>query len=282
MSKILITGTSSGFGRMAVETFAKKGHQVIATMRGVKGKNAEAAAALSAIDGVQVEELDVTNQATIDAVAAKVGGVDVLINNAGLGQMGLTETFTAEDAHRVFDVNYYGVIRMTNAFLPAMRAKGEGLIINISSTLGQITMPFVAHYCPSKHALESYTESLKMDLAYTGVELAMIQPGGFGTNFFGNLLPASKPEVAEAYGEMAEAPAKMGASLGEAFGGPDAPSPMLVVDAMVALVEAPKGKRPFKTPVDPMGQSFIEAINEMHDSKQHEMLVMYGMAPTEA
>ena len=137
---ILITGTSSGFGRRAVETLAAKGHTVVASMRGVSGKNAEAA---ESIEGwskdssakVFVVELDVADSASVKKGVAeaidKASGLDVVVNNAGIVNMGVQEAFSIEQAKQVFDVNTFGPMRVTNAVLPHLREKKAGLIIHI-------------------------------------------------------------------------------------------------------------------------------------------------------
>ncbi|MEM6987174.1 MAG: SDR family NAD(P)-dependent oxidoreductase, partial [Pseudomonadota bacterium] len=139
---ILITGASSGFGALTVESLVAAGHRVVGTVRDPAGRNAEAAARLAKL-GVDTVDLDVTDEASVNAgvaaAEAKLGHIDVLINNAGVGVHGLQENFSAEDMHRVFDINFYGVHRMARAVLPAMRERRAGLIVNISSLLGRVT-----------------------------------------------------------------------------------------------------------------------------------------------
>ena len=170
-NNILITGiqqvlgsSSPGFvGRKAVETLAAKGHTIVASMRGVNGKNAEAAKSIEswAKDNnakVLVVELDVADSASVDKGVAeaidKAGGLDVVVNNAGIANMGVQEAYTIEQAKQVFDVNTFGPMRVTNAVLPHLREKKAGLIVNISSILAQFALPYMGIYCASKAALE--------------------------------------------------------------------------------------------------------------------------------
>src|SRR5260370_25320276 len=139
MSKtVLITGTSSGFGRDTAETLRRAGHTVYASMRGVEGKNREAAEALRNL-GIKTVELDVSDDASVEAgvkqVLAEAGKIDVLVNNAAIMSVGVTEAFTAEQAKVVFDTNVIVLLRVTPAVLPSMRHKPAGPIINIRSIL---------------------------------------------------------------------------------------------------------------------------------------------------
>src|SRR4029450_5856368 len=161
---ILITGTSSGFGRDTAETLQQAGHTVSASMRDGESKNREAAAALQKL-GIKSVELDVSDAASVEAAVEKVlaeaGKIDVLINNAGIGSAGVTEAFTAEQAKVVFDTNVIGLLRITRAVPPSMRERHDGLIINISSILGRVTFPFLGIYGASKFAVEALTDSLR-------------------------------------------------------------------------------------------------------------------------
>jgi len=144
---ILITGASTGFGRDAAETLSRAGHAVFASMRDPHGRNREHAEALRR-QGIEVVELDVGNDASVDhavsEMLARAGRIDVLINNAGIASAGVTEAFTADQARVVLDTNVVGLLRTTRAVLPAMRRRRDGLIVNIGSILGRVTLPFFA------------------------------------------------------------------------------------------------------------------------------------------
>ena len=145
---ILITGANSGFGKLMVADLLKAGHNIVGSLRDIAGRNASNAAELEA-QGVAVIEIDVTDGSSVEAGVAQamreLGNIDVLINNAGIGAHGLQENFSAEDFRRLFDINVFGVQRMCRAVLPGMRAHGSGLVLNISSLLGRVALPFYGH-----------------------------------------------------------------------------------------------------------------------------------------
>jgi len=187
---ILITGASSGFGRDTAETLFRAGHTVYASMRGAQGKNREAAEALRKL-GIKTVELDVTDDASVEAgvknALAEAGKIDVLVNNAGIASVGVTEAFTAEQAKVIFDTNVIGLLRVTRAVLPSMRKRRDGLIINIGSVLGRVTFPFFGIYGASKFAVEALTDSLRYEVSQLGVEVVEVQPSGYPTNFFASI-----------------------------------------------------------------------------------------------
>ena len=204
MSKtILITGSSSGFGRDTAETLHHAGHTVYASMRGVQGKNREAAEVLRKL-GIKTVELDVSDDTSVEAgvkaVLAEAGKIDVLVNNAGIASTGVTEAFTTEQAKAIFDTNVIGLLRVTRAVLPSMRQQHDGLIINIGSILGRVTFPFVGIYGASKFAVEALTDSLRYEVSQLGVEVVAVQPSGYPTNFFTNIQTPAGIEVTESYG----------------------------------------------------------------------------------
>jgi NAD(P)-dependent dehydrogenase (short-subunit alcohol dehydrogenase family) len=246
---IVITGCSSGFGYDLALTLARRGDRVYATMRAPGSRNAEA----ESLD-VRVLDLDVTDDASVDAaaetVAAESGAADVVVNNAGQMFLGITEAFTAAEFTRQLDVNVVGVHRVNRAFLPAMRARGTGLLVNISSTAGRVAVPFVGVYHASKWGLEGYTQALRGELASTGVDVVIVEPGPFTTSLF-----PSSPQPEDADGRGTSYPAAVHAAhagLGAAFEGlfadPQAPTdPAIVVDAIAGIVAMAPGTRPFRT-----------------------------------
>ncbi len=180
---ILITGCSSGIGRMTAKFFQEKGWNVIATVR----NNPETDTELQALDNVLVVALDVTQQDTIkSAIAAgieKFGNIDVLVNNAGYGSYGLLEATPEHKIRMQYDVNVIGTLMMCKAILPHFRAKQAGTIINISSMGGKITFPMGTLYHGSKFAVEGMTEALSFELASIGIQVKLIEPGMINTNF---------------------------------------------------------------------------------------------------
>tara|TARA_R110002096_G_scaffold24948_15_gene78541 strand:+ start:553 stop:1671 length:1119 start_codon:yes stop_codon:yes gene_type:complete len=279
---ILITGCSSGFGRLAAERFARQGNRVYATMRGVDGKNAAVSGELLAIakdEGLdlRVLELDVCSTTSVNAAAARVleesGAPDVVINNAGQMFVGVTEAFDDEELARQLDINMVGVHRVHRAFLPAMRAKGSGLSISVSSVAGRLAIPFFGVYHASKWALEGYSQALRTELASSGVDVVLVEPGPFTTALF----PTS-PKPADADGRAATYPAvvpetfeALGKSFEQLFESDDGSTdPMHVVDRFAELVAMAPGSRPFRSVV---GVNFgVEELNKLCEPQEAAVL----------
>ena len=257
MSKtILITGASSGFGRDTAKTLHRAGHTVYASMRDAQGKNRAAAEGLREL-GIKTVELDVCDDASVDAgvknVLAEAGKIDVLLNNAGIASVGVTEAFTTDQAKAIFDTNVIGLLRVTRAVLPSMRQEREGLIINIGSILGRVTFPFLGIYGASKFAVEALTDSLRYEVSQLGVEVVAVQPSGYPTNFFASIQTPVGTEVTESYGEVGQIPDAMFETFRSRFEGEDAPNPHDVAEAVAVLVGQSKGSRAARTVV---GESF--------------------------
>lgn len=183
---VLITGATAGIGRHAALYLAARGFRVIAT-----GRNSEALAELSveAKGDLTPLRLDVTDQASIDSAVQVVDritgghGVDVLVNNAGYGDIAPMETTTDKDLRAVFDTNVFGLMAVTRAFLPRMRERGAGRIINVSSLGGLFTLPLFGAYNATKHAVESMSDALRIELRPFGVEVSLVEPGPIRTKF---------------------------------------------------------------------------------------------------
>lgn len=181
-----ITGVSSGFGRALSQAALDAGHRVIGTVR-----SAEDASAFEAmLPGRAIaRQLDVTDHASVERVALEVektvGPVDVIVNNAGYGHEGILEESPLEDMRRQFEVNVFGAVAVIKAFLPAMRVRRSGRILNITSMGGFITMPGIAYYCGSKFALEGISEALAKEVAGLGIDVTAVAPGSFRTDWAG-------------------------------------------------------------------------------------------------
>ncbi len=279
MSKtILITGASSGFGRDTAETLSRAGHKVFAAMRDVAGRNRAHAEALRG-QGLHVVELDVTDDASVEAAVAQVlaqaGRVDVLVNNAGIASAGVTEAFTADQAKVLFNTNVVGVLRTTRAVLPAMRAAGDGLIINIGSVLGRVTFPFFGIYGASKFAVEALTDSFRYELSQLGVDVVLVQPSAYPTNMYTSIQQPADAARGQAYGAVGEIPAKMFETFTQMFSAAGAPNPHDVAAAITTLVATPKGSRPARSVV---GQPFgADAVNAATAPVQQGVLDALGL-----
>ena len=251
---IFITGTSTGFGRLMAHSFSQAGYTVVATMRDIQGRNTSVAQELSALPNTEVLELNVTSdesvQAAVQQIVSKHGRIDVLINNAGIYAVGIQEAFSVSQAHRIMDVNYYGVLRLYQAVLPGMRKAQDGLIINISSGYGLVSFPFVVPYCASKFALEALTEGSQAELMTQGIENVLIEPGAYPTDLFDKSHYFDRPEIAQAYGQgVSDFMVVAGKALEDAMARTGA-NPQVIADAALALVKMDKGTRPLRTPLD--------------------------------
>ena len=275
MKNIIITGSSSGFGLKAAKDFADKGHKVFATMRKPDGKNAEKKAELEGhSSNIKVLDMDVTDDTSvknaINAVLAEISNIDILINNAGIMYLGITEAFSVEQAKFQMETNYFGAIRVMQAVLPSMRKSGAGLIINTSSLVGRMSPPFFGTYTATKHALEGYTQALRYEVSPFGVDVVLVEPGPFGTGLLASGQAPAHSAVLETYGELAGVPTAMGENFAQMLQSENAPDPQWVVDAYLKLVEMPAGKRPTRTVV---GITWgVDEINELTQSIQDRVL----------
>lgn len=287
--KIFITGTSSGFGLLTVYSLLSKGYTVFASMRQLEGKNASAAQnikdyAANTIGKTHLIDLDVTQDTSVEAAIQKAlhleGNIDVLINNAGLGGGGYTEGFTVDQLQEMFNVNLFGVHRLMRAALPSMRAQGEGLIINVSSVMGRFVIPYAGAYTSTKFALEGLTETYRYEVASTGVDVLIVEPGGFATDFGRNMLSPHDSDRIQTYEELASAPDQMWDGFMESMeANKDVANPQLVADAMVKLIETPAGQRAFRTVIDPMaGNQNRQLINEAQEKMQSMFFEAMGMS----
>lgn len=185
---VLITGCSTGIGLASAKFFLKNDWNVVATMR-----NASCAAAesLATASSALVLTLDVCDRASVEsavrAAIERFGAIDVLVNNAGFAVFGPMEYVSEEQMKRQYDTNVFGAIRVIQAVLPHMRRRGSGVIVNVSSSGGKVTIPYCSIYHGSKFALEGMSECLAMEVAAHGVQVRLVEPGPVNTNFMANL-----------------------------------------------------------------------------------------------
>jgi NAD(P)-dependent dehydrogenase (short-subunit alcohol dehydrogenase family) len=281
---IIITGASSGFGRVTAETLAQHGHTVYAAIRDMTGKNQPIARELQRTAQAEhtrlhVIELDVTDtdsvERAVQTVVSEAGRLDVLVNNAGIAYAGITEGFTPEQATAQFDVNVIGILRTMRAAVPVFRQQGSGLIINIGSILGRVTFPFFGLYGATKYALEALTEGYRYELSQLGIDVALLQPSAYPTAMYANMQgPADSPCVDE-YGDVAKIPSAMLEQFGKLLSAPNAPKPQEVADAIRHLVGQPAGSRPFRTVVGP--DFGAETVNAQTAPVQAEVLKGLGL-----
>jgi NAD(P)-dependent dehydrogenase (short-subunit alcohol dehydrogenase family) len=227
----LVTGASSGIGKAAAHALVAAGFEVVGTSR----RTADADGGR----GVTMLDLDVASDEAVAAVVEEVierfGRLDVLVNNAGIGSAGAAEEHSIAQVQRIFDVNVFGLIRMTKAVLPVMRAHGGGRIINVSSVLGFVPAPYMAAYAATKHAIEGYSESVDHEVRGHGVRVLLVEPAYTRTAFDSNVVQADAPlplyaDQRQIFDEVMTAALK---------GGDD---PMVVAKAIVAAATDAKPK----------------------------------------
>ncbi|MBM7663034.1 NAD(P)-dependent dehydrogenase (short-subunit alcohol dehydrogenase family) [Bacillus mesophilus] len=185
----VVTGSSSGFGLLTCLTFARAGYRVIATMRNIeKSEHLLRIAKQDGVDSlIHVEELDVTSDSSIEKfqmLMQQTERIDVLVNNAGYAGAGFVEEIPVEEYRKQFETNVFGVISVTQSILPMMRKQGSGKIINVSSISGRIGFPGLSPYIASKHALEGWSESLRLEMKPFGIDVVLIEPGSYQTNIW--------------------------------------------------------------------------------------------------
>jgi NAD(P)-dependent dehydrogenase (short-subunit alcohol dehydrogenase family) len=275
MKNIIITGSSSGFGLKAAKDFADKGYKVFATMRNPEEKNAKVKAELEAYSShIKVVDMDVTNDKAVKEamsnILSQAENIDILINNAGIMYIGITEAYSVEQARFQMETNYFGAIRTMQALLPSMRKAGSGLIINTSSLVGRMSPPFFGTYTATKHALEGYSQALRYEVSPFGVDIVMVEPGPFGTGLLASGQAPAHSDTLESYGELAGVPTAMGENFAQMLQSEDAPDPQWVVDAYLKLAEMPFGSRPTRTVV---GITWgVDEINELTQPIQDSVL----------
>jgi NAD(P)-dependent dehydrogenase (short-subunit alcohol dehydrogenase family) len=277
---VLITGTSSGFGRLIAETLARKNFQVFATMRDLNGRNAAAAREIADLAkreslSLQPLELDVTEDTSVERavskVAMKCGRIDVLVNNAGYGIMDLAESVTMAQAQRQFDTNFFGVLRMNRAVLPVMRRQGSGLLLHVSSGAGRLAIPGMGLYCASKFAMEALAETYRYELAGLGIDSVIIEPGAYATPIMQKLERGEDPGRKAGYGEMAQVPEGLQAKIASSRS-----NPQEIADAVLQIIETPAGQRQLRYRLGPGGPG-VERINALTDEVQAQMLEAFGI-----
>src|SRR5258707_2296291 len=285
---IVITGASSGFGRLSANALANAGHTVYASMRGTTGRNAAQVADVEKFardNGVDLRaiELDVGSQESVDAAIAKIvaeqGRVDVVIHNAGHMAFGPAEAFMPEQLAELYDINVLSTQRVNRAALPQLRKQGKGLLVWVSSSSSAGgTPPYLAPYFAAKAGMDALAVVYAREVARWGIETSIIVPGAFtgGTNHFAHAgSPADKERAAEyeagPYKGFADDIMKGFASIVP----PDA-DVSAVAEAIVKVVDAPFGKRPFRVHLDP-AQDGAEVVNAVSDRVRAELLRRIGL-----
>lgn len=244
MSVVLITGCSSGFGKLAAVEFGRRGDKVFASMRNIAKAPGLLDAAKAAGTALQVIELDVNDSTSIskavDQVEKTAGPIDILVNNAGIGAHGPVEDFDDDEVLDIFNTNVFGVVRVTRAVLPSMRKRKSGTIVTVGSIAGKVAAPFGGVYAASKHAVEALSDALYFELHPFGIRVALVEPGGFETEIQNNHLTARRFNEASAYVELERRFADASVKLPGAGERADA---QVVANAIVDAAKAEQPKR---------------------------------------
>lgn len=271
MPRVLITGSSSGFGLLTAVELAIRGHDVVATMRDPSRDGDLRRACEAAGTSVHVVALDVRDEGSVaqgvrEAVAL-LGGLDVVVNNAGIEVRGPVELVSDAEVALQFETNVFGLLRVVRATVPHLRASPAGVVVNTSSVAGIIARPFAGIYAASKHAVEAITEALHFELGLSGIRVHAIQPGQFPTGLAANTVTAAAfgPDD-EGYwtiAEQLEARAK-----GLSGGGPT--DPAVVARTVADVVEDPLA--PLRTPVGADAE-LIVAARHGQSFEEYEVLM---------
>ncbi len=288
---VLITGTSSGFGRLTALHAARAGARVFATMRNMAGGQRAEAVELAEIarrENLRIDliELDVTHPAQVTAAIGEAhrangGALSAVVNNAGIGLSGPVELTDEQGVEDIFDTNVFGYMRVARAALPAMRAARRGLIVNVSSQLGRVIIPGVGAYCGTKFAVEGMFEALAYELAPHGVEVCIVQPGGYPTNIWQSGERYSDAMVTRATEEGRAAYAEFLAASRRRFAGGGNTDPNDVARAIVEIVALPDGRRPLRRPVHTNTRA-TDVLNAAHAQVQAAALGSGPFAPWHA
>jgi len=286
---IVVTGASSGFGRLSANALAKAGHMVYASMRGTTGRNAAEVVDVQKFakdNGVDLRaiELDIGSQESVDAAIAKIvaeqGRLDVVIHNAGHMVFGPAEAFTPEQLAELYDINVLSTQRVNRAALPHLRKQGKGLLVWVSSSSSAGgTPPYLAPYFAAKAGMDAMAVVYARELTRWGIETSIIVPGAFtgGTNHFAHSgSPADRARVAE---YEAGPYAGFGEQIQKAFAAivPPEADASSVADAIVRVVDTPFGKRPFRVHVDPT-EDGADVAFAVIDRVRNEMLHRVGFS----
>ena len=283
---ILVTGSTSGFGRLTVETLARQGYIVFAGMRAAAGKNAPAAQELRALAeqehlALHIVELDITDEFSlvqaIESIVGITGRLDVVVNNAGISYIGPLEAFTLEQVQQQFDTNVFGVWRVNRAALPQMRMQGSGLLLQIGSVVGRLAFPFLGLYGATKFALEGLTESYRYELAPFGIEAAIIEPGTYPTPI------SAKRQIAADTERFALYKTTLDGFMASFFAenrSATPPDPQEVADAVARVIALPAGERPLRTVVATVAQRQApQAVNDAVTHATQSYLEMLDVLP---
>ena len=251
---VLITGASSGFGKFTALELIKKGYTVYGAARRV-----EQMKELEAAGGFAIK-MDVTSDESVEAgvqqIIKKEGKIDALVNNAGYGSYAFLETANIEQMQRMFAVNVWGTVRVSQHVLPHMRKQGNGSVVNLSSIVGKVSTAFLGFYAASKHAVEALSDAMRQEVGRFGINVSIIEPGAFSTGFDGVVLDEMKQvNAGEAYQPIVDNFIPYFKNMYE-----KAPTPEPVVNAIISAIEKSKPKTRYAVGSDAKGGIMMKGI----------------------
>ncbi len=250
MSRVLITGCSTGFGRAAAIELTKRGHEVFATARRPE--------AIDDLDVASTLQLDVDDDRSVAEAVARAGEIDALVNNAGFGVVGPVEKVPLVEGRRGMETNFFGAVRMIQAVLPRMRERGAGTIVNVSSLAARAAPPLDGFYAATKWALEGLSEALHYEVGHFGIRVRIVEPGVFETGFQANVTRYGVAE--EPYDELDR---QWEGARSKLIGGAEAPGPEAVAGVIADAIESAEPR--LRWPVGADADMVVAARTTMDD-----------------
>lgn len=252
--RILVTGAATGIGRATTVELSARGHEVVATARRLE--------ALDGLDAGGRLVLDVTDERSVARAVAEAGPLDGIVNNAGLSEPGPIEEYPADAWRRVMDTNVLGPMLVSRELIPAMRAQGHGVIVNISSVQGRLGIPFGGAYCASKHALEGFSEVLRYEIGHFGIRVVLIEPGyiASGPTQDAGRARITHGEDLEVYRELHD---QWDGTDDQVVGSGGRPGPEVVAVAVADAIEDPA--TPFRVRVGADSEMVLAARSSLDD-----------------
>ena len=247
--RVLVTGAGTGIGQATASVLSQRGHEVVATARRIE--------TLDGLDVAQKLALDVTDLESIVACMAAAGPVDALVNNAGMTHAGPLELYSIDLARQCFETNVFGPLRTIQAVLPAMRERGAGVIVNVTSVEGKVAAPLAGIYCATKHALEAMSESLAFEVGHFGVRVVIIEPGYIAPGMKG---AGIHPEAGTPYEELRN---QWSGADGKLVGPEGRPEPELVGEAIADAID--DASTPLRVPVGADAEMVLSARKQLDD-----------------
>lgn len=251
--RVLVTGAGSGIGAATARVLTAHGHDVVATARRVE--------ALADLDVATKLALDVTSDDSVATCVAAAGDIDVLVNNAGISETGPLETYPHDVLQKMFDTNVFGPMRLVRALVPAMRERGSGVVVNVTSVEGRVAAPLAGAYCGTKHALEALSESLALEVGHFGLRVVIVEPG--------YIAPGMRNGVRHGEdGTVYEELRRQWTGADDTLVGPEGrPAPELVGEAISAAIADPA--TPLRVPVGADAEMILATRAQQDDATFH-------------